>query len=344
MLIIIEGEVMSSTAAATSDKIVLNFGWKGPNIWNGGSSRSGLDVRVVDLVFKGAKTDISVHLPENISPVAAQKFPFTCRRYHETEVELGGRRFKPLLKETHPNSLCVTVEQIRHLTVRAGFFEKGRPIGPVILDPTGRITQQETVRRTDRDIRLEIPEELEIGQTYSLVVTSNDLSLSARLLKAQRAEGKMDGKRRTSKEEFQGRMKKMGEALIKEGIQNLDLASKGGAGVFDSSSTTADVFAHGMKGIIRSGQQMHPEISVPHTKPSESPSDLDMLTTGELQSRFEATFKKDKEFESQRMRAALAGNIKEMNRILEVEHANSQLLINLAEALERKGVKAQIPI
>lgn len=43
------------------------------------------------------------------------------------------------------------------------------------------------------------------------------------------------------------------------------------------------------------------------------------------------------------MRAAIAGNIKEINRIIEVEHANSQLLIELAEALERKGIKAQIP-
>jgi len=41
-----------------------------------------------------------------------------------------------------------------------------------------------------------------------------------------------------------------------------------------------------------------PEIKVPHTKPSETPSDLDKLSIGELQSRFEATFIKDKDFES----------------------------------------------
>jgi hypothetical protein len=98
-----------------------------------------------------------------------------------------------------------------------------------------------------------------------------------------------------------------------------------------------------MTGVIRAGKEMHPEIRVPYTKPPESASDLDKLSAGELQSRFEATFKKDKEFESQRMRAALAGNTPEMNRILEAETANSQLLMNLAEALQRKGIEPKIP-
>ena len=131
----------------------------------------------------------------------------------------------------------------------------------------------------------------------------------------------------------------MGKALITEGLQNLSLASTGN---FNSSST-GDVVAHGMRGVIRAGQEMHPDIKVPHSKTSESASDLDKLNSAELQLRFEATFKQDKEFESQRMRAALAGNIPEMNRILEAETANSQLLMNLAEALQRKGVEPKMP-
>ena len=43
------------------------------------------------------------------------------------------------------------------------------------------------------------------------------------------------------------------------------------------------------------------------------------------------------------MRAALAGNMPEMNRILQAETANSQLLMNLAEALQRKGVEPTMP-
>jgi hypothetical protein len=329
---------------ATGEKIILNFGWEGPSSWHGGWSHGGLDVGVVDLVFKNAKTEISVHIPDNISLSTVKKLPFTCRRYHETECELNGRKFKPLTQKTYPDSLNVTVEQIHNLTIKAGIFEKSPHKGPAIMDSSsGKITREERVLRSDREIKLEVPKELEMGQTYSLVVTSSDLSLSARLLKEERANGAMKDERKASKDELKERMKKMGKALVTEGMQNLDLASRGGIGTFDSSSTTADVFAHGMKGIIRSGQQIHPEIRVPHTKPSESSSDLDILTKDELQSRFEETFKKDKEFESQRMRAAIAGNIEEMNRVIEVEHANSQLLIKLAEALERKGIKAQIP-
>lgn len=314
---------MLSAPVAASEKIVLNFAWTGPNTWRRGSSCGGLDVRVIDLVFKGATTDISVHLPENINPVAPQKLPFTCR--------------KPW-KETHPDSLCVTTEQIRNLALKAGVFEKGRPISPMVMDSSGRITQQETLRRSDRAIGLEIPEELELGQTYSLVVSSDDLSLSARLVKEE-VTGRSREEEKASGDEVRGRMGRMGEALIAEGLRNLSLASRG---TFDSTSP-ADVVAHGMREVIRAGQEMHPEIRVPYTKPPESASDLDKLSAGELQSRFEATFKQDKEFESQRMRAALAGNMPEMNRILEAETANSQLLMNLAEALQRKGIESKIP-
>ena len=314
---------MSSAPVATSEKIVLNFAWTGPNTWRGGSSRGGLDVRVVDLVFKGATTGISVHLPENINPVAPQKFSFTCRKSW---------------KETHPDSLCVTTEQVRNLALKAGVFEKGRPIGPMVMDSSGRITQQQTLRRSDRAIELGLPEELELGQTYSLVVSSDDLSLSARLVKEEKA-GRSREEEKASKDEFGGRMGKVGEALIAEGLRNLGLAS---SGAFDSSSP-ANVVAHGMRGVIRAGQEMHPEIRVPYTRPSESASDLDKLSASELQSLFEATFKQDKEFESQRMRAAMAGNMPEMNRILEAETANSQLLMNLAEALQRKGIEPKMP-
>ncbi len=62
-----------------------------------------------------------------------------------------------------------------------------------------------------------------------------------------------------------------------------------------------------------------------------------------MQTRFEATFKKDKALEKERAIAAMAGNVDEINKIMEDELANSQLLVLLAEVLERKGFKAQIP-
>ncbi len=330
--------------SSTSGKVILNFGWKGPSTWRGGWAKGGLDVGVVDLVFKNAKTKISVDIPDNISTTTVRKLPFTCRRYQETELELNGRKFKPIAQETHPESLKVTVEQIQNLTIKVGIFEESPNQGPAVMDSSGKITREKHILRSDTKVNLEVPKELEIGQTYTLVITSHGISpIQAELIKEKQTEEMLEDEKKASKEEFQRRLGKMGEALISEGIGNLKLASQGGGGVFNSTSTNADIFAHGMQGVVRAGQQMHPEIRVPYTKPSESSSDLDLLTTEELQSRFEATYKKDRELGVLRMQAAFAGNITEMSRIIETEHANSQLLINLAEALERKGVKAQIP-
>lgn len=173
-------------SSAISEKIILNFCWQGPSDWRGGLFNGGMDAKIVDLIFKDAKTEISVHIPEKISPSIIKKLPFTCRRYRETEWELNGQKFKPLAKETHPNLLQVTVEQIRHLTIKVGIFEESPHNGPAIMDSFGRITREKRVLRSDTEIKLEGLEGLEIGQTYNLVVTSNNnFSFSARLLKEE---------------------------------------------------------------------------------------------------------------------------------------------------------------
>ncbi|MCB1112675.1 MAG: hypothetical protein H7A37_05685 [Chlamydiales bacterium] len=328
--------------SAVNNTIIISFAWEGPNTWRGGVSHGGLDVRVVDLKFKDAKTKISIHLPQDINPSTAEKYSFTCYRYHD---QTEDRNVKPLLKETNPQQLKVTIEQIRNLVIQAGFFEKGRPIGPKIMNSvTGEITQQQTVLKSDRKVELELPEELEIDQTYTLVVTSRELSLSARLIKNEKvSHPAAQEKREASRGESHDRMRKMGEALIREGMQNLELALQGGEGVFDSSSTPADIYAHVMQGVVRACQEMHSDIKVPDSKPAVDSSELDRLTIKELQLRFESTFFEDKKLEVKRIKAAWAGDTATLNRVIQAEFANSQLLITLVEALKRKGVNPQIP-
>lgn len=306
---------MASTA--TSEKIVLNFAWTGPNTWHGGSSRGGLDVGVVDLVFEGAKTAISVHLPSDINPQNPRKFSFTCRKPDRAQ-------------ETHPQQLSVSIDQVHHLTVRAGMFKKGRPIGPIILDQeTGQVTQQQTVRRSNRDVQLEIPKELEPGQIYSLLIASSkDLHLSARLVKEKPVE----------ESECSARLKKMGEALILEGMKNLELASAG-----KGPETSTGVYAHCIQGVVRAGQEMHPDIQVPRVSPADSSVNLDELSVEELQERFNGAFKQDLLLRKQMQEASFAGDIPRLNSLLRADLLNSQLVIQLHEALERKGAKTLIP-
>ncbi len=290
-----------------SEKITLNFSWMGPS--SRVSEQKDLSVHTIDLVFKDANTNTSVVMPDDIQPSRIVKLPFTC-----------------------PGPLKVTIEQIRDLKIYARIY-------------MGRPNEGSSIRRMPaREITLKVPQELKIGKTYNLEVTSvdtsDDLSLSANLVE----EGGFD------RDEFQRRAGNMGEALIREGRQNLELLSRGGVVVFDSSSTRGDVLAHGLRGVIRAGQQMIPALEVPHTQPLEAPEDpleapedLDKLSVDELQSLFNKTFIKDKQFEIARTKAAKAGDINELNRIVALEVQNSQLLMNLGEALEKKGVTPQMP-
>jgi len=104
-----------------------------------------------------------------------------------------------------------------------------------------------------REIKLEIPNELEIGQTYTLVVKSVEFSLSACLVKEEKS--KVEGSNDEMNPEFRRRLRNMGVALAREGVQNLNLVLNGGGGVINSSSTSADIFAHGIQGVIRAGQE-----------------------------------------------------------------------------------------
>lgn len=320
----------------------LTFGWVGPSSWRGGCSQGGIDVAGVDLIFKDARrTEISVSIPNNISPTIVQKLPFICRKYPEGTGELADRKLISQAKVTRTNSLNVTSEQIRTLKIVVGTLEQSSPEGPLIMHSTGKGTQEKHVRRKDSEVELEVPAELEIGQTYRIVMTSNNFLFSACLSKEEKAKKTVNEE--PSQKEYQSRLAKMGEALIQEGVQNFNIALTGGGGVFDSSTSTADIFAHGIQGVFRAGQHVNQDIKVPYSKPTESASDLDKLSKDELQALFEKVYEKDKNYEIQRMRASAACNINELNQVIEEEHKNSQLLVMVSEALNRKGFKAQTP-
>lgn len=156
--------------SAVSDKIHLSFAWKGPSgkLPQWGS----LYIGVIDLLFKNAVTEVSVRIPETAS--LDKKIPFTCRKLQGI-----------FPQETHPDVLQLTVEQVQQLTLKAGVFEESSRRGPATMDRSGKITYQTSLIRSDRDIKLKIPEKLEVTQKYCLLITSEDLSLKAKIIEEQ---------------------------------------------------------------------------------------------------------------------------------------------------------------
>lgn len=324
---------------STNNKVPVCFYWVGSNTWNGGWSKGGLDAKVIDLIFQGSKTSVSVSIPDGMTATDSRKLSFTCRKYGEQEVELNGRKFKPLIKESAPDLLNLTVDQILNLTLKIGIFEESPNKGPSVVDRTGKITQEKRVLRSDRAIALALPESFEPGKIYKLTVTAKDFSFSADLQKVDEDKFRKEANR----DELARRARVMGEALISEGMSNMNDAFRARDRHLGSTSTNADLYALGIQGVLRAGQQAVPGISVPTSAPLENIADLKKLTVEELQKRFEETFVKDKQFETQRFQAAKQNNLEQLNQIIANEFANSQLLIMLAQTLEEKGVTPQIP-
>lgn len=159
---------MSSTS--TDPRIIMNFAWEGTSVWSGGISQGGLAVKVIDLIFEGATTQISVHLRDAIQAGETRQLSFTCRKEH---------------RETTPELLRVKIDQIRNLTINAGVFEKSSYQGTRTMDRLGNVHVEERVCRSNRNVELELPQELEAEQTYCLRIISDDLALRAVLVKEE---------------------------------------------------------------------------------------------------------------------------------------------------------------
>ncbi len=170
-----------------AEKITVDFVWKGPNRLNGGVAGGGKDIKVVDLRFKDAKSEISVHLSEDIKVGEVKDdILFTVRKYSAgTERSLpDGRVVRDLLSETTPSALLLSLDQIRNLKLEAGLFERqtGEKRSRDAFE-TDQTTSRD-VFRSNQEVKLEMPVELEMGQTYSIEMTSSkELALSARLVK-----------------------------------------------------------------------------------------------------------------------------------------------------------------
>jgi hypothetical protein len=173
-------------AAVANDKIIVNFGWKGPSSWHGGALQGGLDIGVVQLFSPLITSGVSISIPDGISPEVHRCLPFTVRKY---SVLPNGHNM--LSSESQPQSLILKIDQVKNLTLKAGVFEKSPHSGPSVMDSSGKVTQELRLLRSDRDVPLVLPSNFEIGATYCLQVTSGaGLTIKAALVKeeAQKAD------------------------------------------------------------------------------------------------------------------------------------------------------------
>lgn len=148
--------------AIEREAISLSFAWKGATV------KEPLSIQVVQLVFQNSGAEVSVNLPQEPPKKRLSSLRFIC--------DFGSRR-------NTSERLNVEIKLVRTMEVKVGVFEPGPSRGPRMMSPSGEVFCQETVRRRDHSIPLTLPKDFEIGQKYQLVVSSNDLSPTAALVR-----------------------------------------------------------------------------------------------------------------------------------------------------------------
>ena len=151
---------MAAAFSIYDRNITLTPFFEGSNTFKGGIEHGGLEALVVDLIVWDLSTKISVSIPEHTNSAdEPKKLKFSCIRSGAS---------------TRPDSLRLSIDQIKNLVIRVGTFEKGRPVGPKIMDTrTGEVSQQQTLIRDDVITSLKLPESLEPHQKYRLIVSSH---------------------------------------------------------------------------------------------------------------------------------------------------------------------------
>lgn len=281
------------SASIARGKITLNVFWKG-NIAN---------PRIKDLhfLFKGATTHFSVEIP-NRSCFRAKRLPFIYQKEEE-------RR--------EAQSLRVTAEQIHHLTIKA--IEQS-PDRKSFLKPS-KTPYERSITPSGKNIRLVIPEKLEVGQTYNLQITPENASFSAHLLRVRKA----------AEDVVQKQAKYVKEQLFREWMEDIGREVRGFDPIEDLFSPKEISFK----------EQLH-SIMVSDVNPLESLSTLRSLPIEKLEEHFLNIFEEEQELKNKRVSAALMGNPEELE-ILHASYAHTQILENLHKEFERRGIFPPTP-
>jgi hypothetical protein len=163
------------------EKIVLSFAFEGERKTLNGKTKFDL----VDVVFKGAKSEISISLDDYVKKENEENsyYPFTVRKPE-----------KKYLVQTYTEKkvalLNVTMEQMKNLTLKAATFTTYENWSFMTKHLDGTIKPEIRVRREDHFISLNVPEILEANKKYSLIVKSEidenkQFNFNAKLVKLE---------------------------------------------------------------------------------------------------------------------------------------------------------------
>lgn len=143
----------------------LSFLWRGPRLIDQ------QEIRLVQLVFTGAMSLISVQFPR--SELLAGPIVFTLRKPTFKDIERRGDEYK----ETRTHRLSTTVDRIKTMQLRMGVFQKDAPYISEILDLSvdQRIIHENFLMEL-LPIPIDISEEVQADQHYVLIVTSSSAS------------------------------------------------------------------------------------------------------------------------------------------------------------------------
>ena len=304
-------------------KILINFGWKGPN-----TLENGLHVSSVGLNFKKANSDFSVTLPTGINPDGIERYNFTVIKYLEPRSAENPDASRTPSEKTEPSTLSVTVDKIRSLKV--GYT----------------LSLGEVNAKSSKAAIVSMPDAIEVGQTYTLVASTDGSVFSVVLQK----EGELKRAEELDSLTVEELKSRFDEACLR-GIsltQNAALANLVEPSAESTKALDLDrenvLLIEALKAALeRKSNVDNQGQDLPSVSAHES-ARINQMSKEDLEAHFSKTIQLDMQYVADKSEAKRVGNSAEVARIEVLEIANRVIIEEVIAVQKEKGYRPQGPI
>jgi hypothetical protein len=147
---------MCAAAATSEARVRITAHFQG-EVRNRGE---GCSIGLLLVHLPNSQTEISLSPPDQAIKERFHPLQFTVQQRGKPPQKLDGMR--------------LTAEKVKNLSLSCFLFSPGEPTGPLMMDQGGSVTQQETVKRYEAKIALEMPKTIKSGEHFRLELLSTD--------------------------------------------------------------------------------------------------------------------------------------------------------------------------
>lgn len=279
--------------------------------YKGSTQSSGWNISVIDVKLQKVLKEISAHINKDIPATTEQFLDITLRTN-------SGNPIMDKVSERTVQRIAVNSTSAKTIELTARIFQTYENRDRLTMYPNGTVKGELRARREDKSIFIREMPEFEPGKCYRIKVVNTEGTLNASFVLVEEKISDMEHKKQKEQKDAQDQYN-LGLNLIHQGVQNLF--------TLNNLPDTTHV-GKGLETMIKT--QM---------RANQPNANLDTLSIPELRTRFDAAQTALQKAREEFDKALKPNSQSDIMKALSEKQAAQVLVMELANALTRKGEK-----